>query len=425
MYVPGGGIQKRSVFVARRLVRGYTPRDRMDAHDIEAKRLREDVEWALRRCAAGADGDLDGPADRGAGVGLARRGGGIVDPGDVLPLLHRLTRTAATGSEECIYAHRQLAELLVERDPWRAGLHARKVLTWVADDDRAWAVLGLCQTLLGHYRYAATAYSRALSAAPTNPWYAHNLGHLLDVALGRAAEAVPWLRTAYEGTSGNREIAASFAHALARAGKLPEAKRVLSGAMAHSVSREQAALWEWLEQGAPADKDAAQARPEHDPRASGHFVTSAASAEAAGDCNRRAACANGHANGQERHAGYETCETCEEGASIAADLDTALVRGLEKLPLDARQRARARALACDPVSQKLARGRGDSQPTNPHSLAAAIAYAVVYIDHVPLTQAEVAASFRVSAASLRGRFSVLRTQLHLVASDARQRPRRH
>src|SRR5882762_3574163 len=163
----------------------------MDAHENEAKRLRQNAEWALQSA---------------------------LDAGEVLPLLHRLTRTAAPASEESIYAHRQLAELLIERNPWRAALHARKVLLWVKDDDRAWAVLGLCQTLLGNYKYAAKAYFRALSASPRNPWYAHNLGHLIDVALGRADDAVVWLQTAYEGAVGNREIAASFAHALARAG---------------------------------------------------------------------------------------------------------------------------------------------------------------------------------------------------------------
>jgi Flp pilus assembly protein TadD len=126
----------------------------MDSHQPEAERLRQDVEWALRRA---------------------------LDPTDVLPMLHRLARTAKSGSEESIFAHRNLAELLVERDPWRAALHARKVLAHSEEDDRGWAMLGLCQTLLGNYRYAVTSYHRALARAPKNPWYAHNLGHLLDV----------------------------------------------------------------------------------------------------------------------------------------------------------------------------------------------------------------------------------------------------
>ncbi len=200
----------------------------MESADTQAKRLRDDVEWALRSA---------------------------LDASEVLPLLHRLARTARPGTEEWTYAHRNLAELLVERNPWRAALHARRVLTHAHEDDRAWAVLGLCQTLLGNYKFAATAYARALHASPKNPWYAHNLGHLVDVALDRADEAVTWLRTAYEGAMGNREIASSFAHALARTGQLAEAKRVLSRAMRQGVSREQAALWRWLDEGAPAAGD--------------------------------------------------------------------------------------------------------------------------------------------------------------------------
>src|SRR5580693_3234487 len=165
----------------------------MDAQQPESKRLRRDVEWALRRA---------------------------LDPSDVLPLLHRLARTAPEGSDESVFAHRQLAELLVERHPWRATLHARRALAARPDDDRACAVLALCQTMLGNYRFAVSAYHRALVSAPKNPWYAHNLGHLLDVALARPADALFWLRTAYGGAGQNAEIASSFAHALARAGKL-------------------------------------------------------------------------------------------------------------------------------------------------------------------------------------------------------------
>jgi hypothetical protein len=53
------------------------------------------------------------------------------------------------------------------------------------------------------------------------------------------------------------------------------------------------------------------------------------------------------------------------------------------------------------------------------AVAAAVAYAIVYVDHVPLTQSEVAACFRVSVASLRGRFGELRTHLDLTPGDAR------
>jgi hypothetical protein len=48
-----------------------------------------------------------------------------------------------------------------------------------------------------------------------------------------------------------------------------------------------------------------------------------------------------------------------------------------------------------------------------------VAYAIVYVDHVPLTQAEVASCFRVGVASLRGRFGELRAHLDLTPGDAR------
>src|SRR5580698_4995414 len=164
------------------------------------KRLRRDVESALRKA---------------------------LDPSDVLPMLHRLARTAAPGSDERVFAHRQLAELLAEKNPWRAAIYAKRVTEERPEDDRGWALVGLSQTLLGHYRFAVTAYQKALSCAPGNPWYAHNLGHLLDVALDRAGDALEWLRTAYReanelGTGATGDIASSFAHALARTGKVRE-----------------------------------------------------------------------------------------------------------------------------------------------------------------------------------------------------------
>ena len=52
-------------------------------------------------------------------------------------------------------------------------------------------------------------------------------------------------------------------------------------------------------------------------------------------------------------------------------------------------------------------------------LAAAVAYAIVYVDHVPLSHAEVAAPFRVAVARLRGRFAELRAKLDIIPGDAR------
>ena len=182
-------------------------------------------------------------------------------PEEILPLLARLARAAQPESETWIYAHRHLAELGVERDPWRASLFARRVLGLRPDDDGAWAVLGLAQSLLGNYRYAARAYERALALAPQNPWYAHNLGHLYDVAFNRPDDALPLLEQATEAQSGEADIAASYAHALARCGKLAVAKRVLKRAIRHGGTPDQMALWRWLEAGAPTEAEGASDRP--------------------------------------------------------------------------------------------------------------------------------------------------------------------
>jgi len=358
----------------------------MDARRQQAQELRRQIEWTIARA---------------------------VDPGDVLPMLHRLARLADDGSDDSLFAHLHLAELLVERNPWRAALYARRVLTHRPDDDRGWATLALCQTLLGNYKFAVTAYHHALTGAPKNPWYAHNLGHLLDVALGRAEEAVAWLRRAYQSAAYSGEVAASYAHALARAGRLADARKVLTRAMKRTASREHAAMLKWLEQGAPADKDHPLPRP-----APVHAMVARdrddevppppppRSRERRGEAASRRGLRSSDLGGLAAH------ET-----QLRAELDAVLARGLASLPLDAKQRARAKSLARDALGyfvRPTGTTRGGVQ-----AVAAAIAYAIVYVDHVPLTQSEVAACFRVSVASLRGRFGELRAQLDLMPGDAR------
>ena len=358
----------------------------MEELQPEATRLRKDVEWALRRA---------------------------LDPTDVLPMLHRLARTAAPGSDESLFAHRQLAELIAPRHPWRAALYARRVLAQRPDDDRAWAVLALCQTLLGNYRYAVSAYHRALTCSSNNPWYAHNLGHLLDVALGRAEEALFWLKRAYAGHGGNAEIAASYAHALARAGKLTEAKKVLAKAMKRGTSRELTALSRWLEQGAPAGKD------QPPPRATALQPSGRSAAHPPFPHLEQV----GPASPRSKRTRARTKAKPSHTRARNDALQTALTRGLQNLPLDAKQRARARAIARDALVREgdteAMRGIEDEGTLVTQSIAAAIAYAIVFVDHVPLTQAEVAAPFRVSVARLRGRFAELRAKLDLCPGDSR------
>src|SRR4051812_48635531 len=241
------------------------------------------------------------------------------DPADVLPRLARLARLAPASSDDGIFAHRQLAELLVERHPWRAAIYARRALAHRNDDDRAWAVLAFCQTLLGNFRCAATAYQQAIASAPANPWYAHNLGHLLDVALGAPHRALPWLRSAYGKKADNSEIVASYVHALARAGHTTEARGVLERALSRFDSRELEALLRWLDQGAPSR--------------TGHASTQDANAKRA----------------------FEQARTKRQGGRRARPpahrkLARVLERGLSHLPLDARQRERALVLARDIVA---------------------------------------------------------------------------
>jgi thioredoxin-like negative regulator of GroEL len=357
----------------------------MDGRRQQARELRRQIEWTLARAA---------------------------DPTDVLPMLHRLSRLAEDGSEESVFANLHLAELLVERDPWRAALCARRVLAQRPNDDRIWATLALCQTLLGNYRFAVSAYHHALASAPENPWYAHNLGHLLDVALGRAKEALPWLERAYQTAGSSGELAASYAHALARVGRLGQARRVLARAMKRTASREHSALLKWLEQGAPADKDHPLPRP-----APVHVVDREVDSASAPAEHSQRSRRDGAALPPRAHA-VEDATPPSRRSALLADLDGVLARGLSSLPLDAKQRARAKSLARDAVTH-FTRPTGSRGGGAVHAVAAAVAYAIVYVDHVPLTQSEVAACFRVSVASLRGRFSELRAHLDLTPGDAR------
>jgi len=163
---------------------------------------------------------------------------------DLIPMLERLIRHAPSGSDCKISAQRQLAELIVEHAPWRAALLTRDVLQH-KDDDRAWALFGLAHTLLGNHRVARRAYSRALARAPGCASYAHNLGHLIDVAFDQPREALRWLKQAHGYAPDEEEIAASYAHALARCGQLPAAIAVLERVL-NSRSRAVALLQRWL-----------------------------------------------------------------------------------------------------------------------------------------------------------------------------------
>jgi tetratricopeptide (TPR) repeat protein len=172
---------------------------------------------------------------------------------ELLPVLERLVAAAPEGSDHALFGHRHLAELLVEAHPWRALLHLRRVTrVKAAEDDVVQALMGLCHALLGNYRMAIGHYRRALRASPRNPWYLHNVGHLLDVALAEPERALPHLQSAFEYEPLEDEIAASLAHCLACVGQLDDAR----ARAAHAVrlaprNRDHRALLAWIERGAP------------------------------------------------------------------------------------------------------------------------------------------------------------------------------
>ncbi len=179
-------------------------------------------------------------------------------PGTVVAILDRIVELADEGSEPAIFAHRHLAELRLEKHPWRAALHLRKVIAAHPHDDVTHALMGLCQALLGNYRAAIAAYHRALQTAPGTPWYHHNLGHLLDVALGEPRRAEPYLRKAHQLEPQHDEIVASLAHCLARLDKNDEAESLAKHAVKLSPkSRDHRDLLRWIQDGVRVGGDAA------------------------------------------------------------------------------------------------------------------------------------------------------------------------
>lgn len=199
----------------------------------------------------------------------------------ILPLLERLARTAAPGTDAARFAHRHLAEYLVEQNPWRALGHLRHALragaastssapsssgapiSEASDDDALHALGGLAHALLGNFHSAIAAYRRAVAVVPTNPWYQHNLGHLLDVGIDRPAAALPHLEAAHRAAGpDDGEISASLAHCLARLRRLPAALAHADVAVATCPDNEDhRRLRAWIAAGAI---DAEDTRRDHD-----------------------------------------------------------------------------------------------------------------------------------------------------------------
>lgn len=347
--------------------------------------------------------------------------GGAYDPSRVLPILHRLAKHAEVGSDDALFAHLRLAELLVAKSPWRASIHARKVLALHPGDDRAWAILGLCQALLGHYRFARVAYEGAVRAAPDNPFYAHNLGHLIDVALDSPREALPWLRRARELAPHHPDVVTSLAHAHARLGDFAEARSLLAPLRSlvleerrrgeRKGSSELARLLRWVDREAPEPTRGRVVRhTRHRPASSAGTPSSATGTSSSSSALTTSTSGPAQETGPQR-----TARKTRPSAKTAFEL---LVRGLAHLPFSAKQLSRAKALARHLRSRPLQMA-GGTATIDEAALAAAIAYAIVYVDQVPLSAGEVAAPFRVSATRVRAAFEILRAELDLIRGDAR------
>src|SRR5262245_30172605 len=94
---------------------------------------------------------------------------------DVVRDLESILREAWDTDRDALLAPRHLAALRLEQSPWRAALHLRRLIQADAADDGVYALMGLCQAMLGNFRAAISAYQRAIDLAARNPWYHHNL----------------------------------------------------------------------------------------------------------------------------------------------------------------------------------------------------------------------------------------------------------
>lgn len=169
-------------------------------------------------------------------------------------LLERLASVALEGSDDALFAHHELATLQLERSPWNAALHLRKVIAGRPSDHAAHALMGLCQALLSNFRMAVTSYERAIALAPDIAEYHHNVGHFLDVAMDAPERATSYLTRAHQLAPTNHEITASYAHCVARAGQLDEAEALADQAVIQAPNEpSHQNLRVWIRAGAPTN----------------------------------------------------------------------------------------------------------------------------------------------------------------------------
>lgn len=341
---------------------------------------------------------------------------------ELVPVLERLAAIAPEGSEDSSFAHRHLAELSIEENPWRAALHLRRVVQARGEDDVVHALLGLCHALLGNFRAAVSHYRRALSITPRNPWYHHNVGHLLDVALATPAQALPHLRSAHRLEPLEDEITASLAHCLAGSGELGEARALADDAVrAAPRNREHRALLAWIERGAPAGsgphgkpppvgRQGESASPAPRARRSGGRAAGRAIAEPAFRDDARAV------EGLLDHAlAAVDAAVMAEGAEPSWQaVDVLIDRGMREAGFTARQLDLAHALWRD------FRDAQRPRVNKPAVCAAAVEYALSLAQGMGgVTQTSVARRYGVNASSLAIRYGQIRDTLELRPGDPR------
>ncbi len=323
---------------------------------------------------------------------LRRRAERAIDEGRgrfvVEPILEAILERAGEDDPTREFAHRHLAELLLERDPWSAALHLRHVLAQNKADDTAHSLMGLSQALLGNYRAAVASYQRALRLAPNNPWYHHNLGHLLDVALDDPGAALPHLEFALERADATEhEITASAAHCLARLGFLQEAEALADLAVdAAPENEDHRTLLRWVQQGAPRDQ------PVHPHTGAGVLLPGPTSSPL-----------------QETH----VVVACPPPPNDVAELFAGQLRGANFSPA---QIDCARALWEDYRRERAPR------IVKPGVCAAAVHYAIALTLGRRITQTALARRYGVKAGSISARFSDIRATLALDRRDPRYTP---
>lgn len=330
---------------------------------------------------------MAGLSDERSVEALRRRAERAIDEGRgrrvLEPILEGILRIAPDDDPATIFAHRHLAELRLEQDPWSAALHLRKVIVVHPHDDVSHSLMALAQALLGNYRAAVSAYRRALALSPRNPWYHHNLGHLLDVALDQPQAALPHLELALQHADPpEHEITASTAHCLARAGYLEDARELAEEAVREAPrNKEHANLLRWIEDGAPAD------RPVHPLRG-----------------ERPSMRAPADADGQDVHG----------APALGGPVLMLLERNMREAGCTARQVERARALWSDYLEER------DPRVKKPEICAAAVHYAIALVHGLDgVTQASVAKRYGVPAKSVSSRYGDIRQALSLLPEDPR------